>query len=172
MKNYKEITREDFLKLSADEKAELLNNGLSDGLSLQAVCDGIGISRKDISERLRKQHGYVFQKHGEVKQFIKANGIIEESKEPTKTAPATKKEQPKQEVKKVVNHEPKKENRKAEYSFDFYYKPAGSVKKIGASVDIEVLKEFEALCNKYNFINVSAHVSNALALYVQELNSK
>lgn len=187
MKTYKDINKEEFYKMSAEEQTQILNAGLSEGLHLESICNTIGVSRKNVSEALRKKWGYMFQKQGEYKKFIKVDENFEALKESKKPAPATKKvtkKVTKEATKEEAQHtspikqpeevikEHKQTNKKAGYSFDFYYTPAGAVKKIGASVDVEVLKEFEILCNKYNFINNSAHISNALALYVQELNSK
>lgn len=176
--NYKEMNKETFYSLELSEQIKIVNNGLQEEKTLQKVCDIMGVARKHVSEKFRKA-GYVFSKLD--KGFFKPEEIIS-----TEELPIKKKETVKQaEIKEVKLKSPSVASKNTSNtsknttsgevvvsSFDFYYQPSGTSKKMGASVDTEVLKQFEILCSKFNFINTSAHVSNALALYIQKMNSK
>lgn len=151
--NYKEINKDDFYALSLEEQIKIVNNGLTIEKTLQKVCDKIGVARKYISEKFRNA-GYIFSKVD--KGFFKPEEIKQDEF--------------------LTNN--KKDGNKVNSSVEIvtsiglYYNPSGNIKKMGASVDIEVLKQFEILCNKFNFINTSCHVSNALALYIQTMSCK
>ena len=185
LKTYKELNKEEFYNLAVTEQVEIINDGLKEGATLQDICNTMGVDRKHLSEKFRKKEGYNFIKQGEYKQFIKnedlengldvleAPNLNKEEIEDIKPA-----EQIKESIKRAVvknnleeNIKPTK-NKKVVCSFDLYYQPTGQQKKMGASVDIEVLREFEKLCNRLNYVNTSTHVTNALALYIQEQNSK
>lgn len=167
------INSSEFKKLDLEKQIEIINNGISTKGTLKKICDEIGINSKHWSEKFRNS-GYIFSKLD--KGFFKNNDI--QSKEETKNksevnmkkVSTSKQEQVNQYKKtgKII----KKTGAFVKNSFDFYYQPTGNNKKMGASVDTEVYKQFEKLCNKYNFINVSAHVSNALALYIETLENQ
>lgn len=175
--NYREIDKEKFYSLELDEQIKIVNYGLKEEKTLQKVCDTMGVARKHVSEKFRKA-GYVFSKVD--KEFVKPEEIIS-TEELTQNKNSTIKSVEKKKVNEKSpedvknNTEPTSKVKNGEVvvsSFDFYYQPSGTSKKMGASVDAEVLKQFEIICSKFNFINTSAHVSNALALYIQKMNSK
>lgn len=169
----KDILAEEFKKFNLEEQIKIINRGIQKEGTLKKACEKIGINSKHWSEKFRNA-GYVFSKVD--KGFFKNDDI----KQPKETKNESKKEikealeteqHPTTEVKKTVNAS-KKSGAFVKSSFDFYYQSTGNNKKMGASVDTEVYKQFEKLCNKYNFINVSAHVSNALALYIETLENQ
>lgn len=167
------INSEEFKKLDLEKQIEIINRGIQKEGTLKKTCEKIGINSKHWSEKFRNA-GYIFSKVD--KGFFKNNDIKQpketkkESKEEIKESPATE-QQSTAELKNIVKGS-KKAGAFVKNSFDFYYQPSGNNKKMGASVDTEVYKQFEKLCNKYNFINVSAHVSNALALYIETLENQ
>ena len=170
--NYTEINKEIFYSLELDEQIKIINYGLKKEKTLQKVCDNMGIARKHVSEKFRKA-GYVFSKVD--KEFFKpeeTQSIEELTKNKKETIVSNKTGQVTEKSPKLINNKCSKSREGVVNSFDFYYQPSGTSKKIGASVDADVLRQFEIVCSKFNFINTSAHVSNALALYIQKMNSK
>ena len=186
--NYKEITAEQFKELNIEEQVNIINEGIKAEGTLTKACSYIvsekdkdkegqpkAINKKHWSEKFRNA-GYVFSKlnkgfYKEDSPILKKTEIINNNDgEPIEVTTTYK------EVNKGIPAENKKINKKAGashgFTFDFYYNPCGKTKKIAGNIDSEIYKEFEILCNKYKFINVSGHLSNAIALYIQHLNSK
>ena len=58
------MTREEFDTLDVFEQIKYVNDMLGE-LSLNKICDGIGISRAGLSKRF-KQHGYTFYQNSYV----------------------------------------------------------------------------------------------------------
>ncbi|EOU1502871.1 hypothetical protein [Clostridium perfringens] len=158
------ISSEEFKQLSLEEQINIINKGINKEGTLKKVCENIGINSKHWSEKFRNA-GYVFSKAD--KGFHKNDNL--ESKETKKVIKSNPQESI---IKQTQTNKIKKTDSLVGNTFTFYYKPTGNNKKMGASVDTEVYKEFEKLCNKFNYINVSGHVSNALALYIKTLENK
>ena len=59
------MTREEFDKMNIQDQIEYVNKRLWSELSLNKICDGIGISRAGLSKRF-KQHGYTFYQNSYV----------------------------------------------------------------------------------------------------------
>lgn len=188
--NYKEVTGEQFKSLSIKEQVNIINEALkSEGTQKKAFAcfineNGKPINGKHYSASFRNA-GYINTKVSiegkEVAQFLTAKEM--EQIPATGTTAGTKAkaipiDAPKEikinKSKKVRDNNSNNNNNSVAkgFSFNFYYEPCGLTKKIAGNIDSEVYKEFEILCNKYKFINVSGHISNAIALYIQQLNSK
>lgn len=171
--DYKTISKEEFFTLEPDQQAMVLNMGLSELKTLAKVCDVINIDRKHVSKKLRNI-GYIFSKVDH--QFILPDKKI--LQKAVKTNAKILKKEFIQENNQIDNS-PNANNLKSIISavnvvsaFNMYYQPCGRLKKIGANVDEDILKAFELICQKQSMVNVSAHISNALALYVQSMSSK
>lgn len=176
MPKYKEITTEEFKKLSLEEQRTVINEAMKIEKTLKAVADVLGINSKHYSEKFRNA-GYTFSKTEKGFYLPSELTTTEEIKKPVnapKGAKNTKAKKEQKEIKEVKNLN----NNDAinffkpvpQSSINLYYNPTGNLKKFGASCDVEVYKQFEILCSKLSFVNKEAHISNALSLYVKMMN--
>lgn len=173
MPKYKEITTEEFKKLSLDGQRTVINEAIKIEKTLKAVANALGINSKHYSEKFRNA-GYTFSKAERGFYLPSELTTSEEIKKPV-DAPKCNKSA------KINNDHAEDKNLNntdavnffkpiPQSSISLYYNPTGNLKKFGASCDVEVYKQFEILCNKLHFVNKEAHISNALSLYVKMMN--
>lgn len=179
MPNYKEISTDEFKKLSLEQQRTVINEAMKIEKTLKAVADVLGINSKHYSEKFRNA-GYTFSKAQKGFYLPSELTTAEEIKKPVNAPEGiikTKETKTKKEYKEIKESSNLNNNDAVNFfkpvpqsSINLYYSPTGNLKKFGASCDVEVYKQFEILCNKLNFVNKEAHISNALALYVKMMN--
>ncbi|KGM99777.1 hypothetical protein Z969_10400 [Clostridium novyi A str. 4570] len=180
-RNINTITGDAFYSMDFSEQLKYFNEILQIHKSVKDASNFLNISSDNISRKFNRA-GYKFNKI--LCQFVK--------KDLNKTSlpndPTIKTSLKKDFIKPKTTIQQNKSSQKSSpisnsttfitpeilqngITFKFFYTPTGYNKKFSSSVDDAVLTEFTKMIDKYSYINLNSHLSNAMSLYIEYLKT-